>query len=528
MHLVYLTNEEKKKITDDITKAAEDISNLSEEIEEINNRTFGNNTTQIITDYESGKFFHYDNKVIMEGVGYGLCVLNYEDIKNFNKIKVTLSGNGSAIYPIVFFNGNEYSYFGTRQFYLVDEVVEIPFGTKTVYITFSDSNTHSVSLLNETLEEKVLCLEDSVVKIDDKIDEFDKSINGIEESKSENFELVVGKFYHKDSNVMMDSELYASLELIYNKEYEYIYVKTANMTGTAVRPIVFYNGESFTEIGEYNTPYDDYCLIPKDTEKIYITVNTTQPYEAYYFQPEIYGLLKDVEALKEDNKRLSGLKIGFFGDSIVGTDYTTPTWWEYISEKTGCIPYNYGKSGTSIAYHQDRETTFGKCFANRYTEMNDDLDCIVVMGGTNDIDNVCGTPLGNWNDNTNTTLFGALNILIKGLLNKYSGKPIIFCTPIPRNYSQNSSEVNVLNPLGELERKSPTDTLTCQLISEAIKSKCKQYGVKYIDMQTCGITGSDDTHVYFRESDSYHLSEIGQKVIANYILPTIKNCFEII
>ncbi len=230
----------------------------------------------------------------------------------------------------------------------------------------------------------------------------------------------------------------------------------------------------------------------------------------------------DQRVTKLETSPLKNKKIGFLGDSIVGTDYTTPTWWQMIATKTGMIPTNYGVSGTSIAYNAERETTFGHCISERYADMSNNLDGVVIMGGTNDRGE---SPIGSWNDNTINTLYGALNILLTGLLDKYPGKPIIFCTPIPRANTSYSTQDYVLDPISALSNKTSTDTLSNQLITQAIKSKCEQYGIQYIDMSTCGINGVDTEKVYYRPDDTWHPSQIGQKAIANYVINRIEQSF---
>ena len=405
-----------------------------------------------------------------------------------------------------------------------DIIVNIGFSNNVSAINKKDILVNYTNAFIYSYEKRFDSMDNTVSSLRNFVND---TIDGSPEIHSEDFTFTVGKFFNINSHSIMSASGYAVCEINISSEYDAIYVKSNNMTGTAIRPIVFYDGTNYTTWGEYNTAVDTVVDIPSGTIKAYITVNSNSDYKSYFVKKGIEGVNDKINYLNDTVNPLKGKKIAFFGDSIVGTNYTTPTWWQYIEQLTGCIPTNYGVSGTSIAYHSDRETTFGKCFANRYSEMANDFDAVVVMGGTNDIDNVTGTPLGSWNDNVNTTLFGALNILIKGLFNKYNGKPIIFCTPISRNYANNSSDVNVLDPLTVLSSKSPTDTLTGQLVAEAIKAKCRQYGMRYIDMQACGITGSDEAHEYFRPSDSYHPSELGQKVIANTVLPYLENCFRI-
>ena len=206
----------------------------------------------------------------------------------------------------------------------------------------------------------------------------------------------------------------------------------------------------------------------------------------------------------------SSFVINVLGDSITSVDYTLPNWWQMLSSKYGYIFNNYGISGTCVGYNSYRETAFGKCFANRYSEMSNDADCVIVMGGTNDTD----IPLGHWDDTVNSTFYGALNVLIRGLCQKYKGKTIIFMTPIQQ---ADSYITNVINPL-ELIKNGSDSSVSLQLRAEAIKEKCKQYGIICIDLfNESGINGVDDSNYYYCTDDNTHPSIYGQIRISNIL-----------
>lgn len=217
---------------------------------------------------------------------------------------------------------------------------------------------------------------------------------------------------------------------------------------------------------------------------------------------------------------LNGKIFNCLGDSITSTDYTTPTWWQQIATKTGAKFNNYGVSGTCVGYNEDRETRFGKCFANRYNEMTDNVDGVIVMGGTNDYE----IKLGTYQDTTNKSFYGALDVLIKGLLERYKGKTIIFMTPIQQALDYKK---NVLDPLSLIKNGSDSP-VSLQLRAEAIKVKCRQYGIPCIDLYTSsGINGVDENNIYYRGGDQTHPSYVGQNVIANCLINVLEDKFKI-
>lgn len=213
-----------------------------------------------------------------------------------------------------------------------------------------------------------------------------------------------------------------------------------------------------------------------------------------------------------------GKRLNILADSMGSVDYTLPNWWQQISNKTGAIFNNYAISGTCIGYNEERENTNGKCFCNRYMEMDSSADGVIVLGGTNDYE----IKLGNWNDSKNETFYGALNVLMKGLLEKYKGKPIIFMTPVQQ---ANDYINNMIDPVTPIQSNA-NSSIQLQLRAEAIKRKCMQYGITCIDLyNTSGINGVDTSKIYYRPSDVTHLSLLGQSIVANNLLPILESKF---
>lgn len=241
------------------------------------------------------------------------------------------------------------------------------------------------------------------------------------------------------------------------------------------------------------------------------------------------------QLLNGTSNPLLGLKWNVLGDSITSTNYSRPNWWEIISSKYGMTVNNYGFSGTTLAHTNDRHLwdkdfakldateigyvpdepstwSTGCCFVERFARMEDDVDLITVMGGTND-DSV---PLGEWNDTRTDTFYGALNQLFKGLIAKYPDKVVAVFTPIQ---SANCYITNVSNPSVELDKKTPTDTLTIQLRAEAIKRKASQHGLPCLDLfNMSGISGVEGRkELVYRNDDNLHPSELGNEYMARVI-----------
>ena len=244
--------------------------------------------------------------------------------------------------------------------------------------------------------------------------------------------------------------------------------------------------------------------------------------------------------LGNNSNKLEGITWNVLGDSITSTNYSRPNWWEIIKDKYNITVNNYGISGTTLAHTDDRHLwdynfkkldaeaigynpedpntwSTGNCMCERFSKMNDDADLITVMGSTND----GSVKLGTWDSTDTSTFYGALNVLIQGLINKYPNKKIAFFTPIQ---SANCYKTNVANASAELDKKTSNDTLSLQLRAEAIKRKCRQYSIPCLDLfNGSGINGFGERKTEnYRSGDTLHPSVNGNKnmsvVIENFIL----------
>lgn len=215
---------------------------------------------------------------------------------------------------------------------------------------------------------------------------------------------------------------------------------------------------------------------------------------------------------------LEGKRIGILGDSLSAKTYENPTWWNMVESDTGCKFIEYTYPGTTMA-SMDPE----RGFVERYLTMDDSLDGVVVLGGTNDVG--LSTPLGSWGDVDPVTFYGALNTLIKGLLTKYPGKPILFLTPIQRKDGAAGAEM--LTTFEELKMMPVTSAMTMPQMRAAIMAKCQQYGIPVVDLYaSSGINGIDEAGVYYRKaSDSVHPSEKGLCRMANMVAAELEKLF---
>ena len=117
---------------------------------------------------------------------------------------------------------------------------------------------------------------------------------------------------------------------------------------------------------------------------------------------------------------LAGKRIGVLGDSYV-RNHREPmenTWHYKFAQRQGMQYYNYGRNGNCISIDLNR---WGKAMVNRYQEMNDSLDYIVVIAGHNDATRL---------DSIGVDLFREkLTDLCDGLIDRYPRAQLFFFTP---------------------------------------------------------------------------------------------------
>ncbi len=135
--------------------------------------------------------------------------------------------------------------------------------------------------------------------------------------------------------------------------------------------------------------------------------------------------------------KLEGLKINFLGDSITegcGTSCEAARFTKLIeTEQKLAVMRNYGIGGTRIArqHSVSANTRWDRDFCSRVAEMDPDADAVVVFGGTNDFGHGDAL-LGTSEDRTPDTFWGACHFMMRALIEKYPGKPIVIMTPIHR------------------------------------------------------------------------------------------------
>ena len=133
---------------------------------------------------------------------------------------------------------------------------------------------------------------------------------------------------------------------------------------------------------------------------------------------------------------LKGKKILFLGDSITegsGVEGISNRFSDLIAAWEGAECYNYGIGGTRIAYQNTPSANprWDLNFIDRVDQMEEIADIVVVFGGTNDFGHG-DAAIGQFEDRTPHTFYGAVHTLITKLITRYPTAKLVFLTPLHR------------------------------------------------------------------------------------------------
>lgn len=202
--------------------------------------------------------------------------------------------------------------------------------------------------------------------------------------------------------------------------------------------------------------------------------------------------------------RLEGARIGFLGDSItqgVGTTSEDKTYHQLIGAKYKlALAHNFGISATRIARQKTNSDWHPADldFCLRSAVIPEDLDAIVIFGGTNDYGHG-EAKFGDKDGFDVYTFYGALNTLFTFFNRERPNTKVIFLTPLHRVGEDNPSQ-----PEGK----------TLKDYVDAIKEIAARYDVHIIDLfEEAPIDPHDPELV----PDGLHPSDKGHEILAEFV-----------
>jgi lysophospholipase L1-like esterase len=229
---------------------------------------------------------------------------------------------------------------------------------------------------------------------------------------------------------------------------------------------------------------------------------------------EIDGLQSQINALNPSTStgRWFGKTWNVLGDSFTARNI----YQGLIKEILGIgVVNSYGVSGSCISEKVGLDNT--RAMSVRYSSMTNTTDLITVWGGVNDYGNGSwgsqgGVPLGVNTDTTTATFYGALRVLIEGLLTKYPTKKIAFITPIQMNQANALTYKNGQN--------ANAAGFKLEQYANAIKEMCDLYAIPCLDLyHTSGL--NEKNMVQFTE-DGLHPNTDGFTFMSHRIAKFIE------
>lgn len=219
----------------------------------------------------------------------------------------------------------------------------------------------------------------------------------------------------------------------------------------------------------------------------------------------------DKEVIEQNEHDFSQMKIACLGDSITAAvnleneeNYEQYSYPSRLKEILGAGEVvNLGIGGSSIGRY------WTDAYVDRYMQIPEDTDIIIVLGGTNDGFCVSDKEFGNLDDRIPQTFCGDVNELMRGLKDKYPSAVIFFATPLP----------NVLHDYLMSEKEY---LLQQRFFADVIRTIANEYGIETIDLYNSNILDSHDANVIAEYMpDGVHGNPSGYQILAEHFAAEI-------
>ena len=216
---------------------------------------------------------------------------------------------------------------------------------------------------------------------------------------------------------------------------------------------------------------------------------------------------QDKKIIADSEVDFSDCKITCLGDSITAAsnldtieNYQSMSYPSQLGEILGAEEVvNLGIGGSSIGRYWEN------AFVDRYQEIPEDTDVILVMGGTNDGFCASEKELGSLEKREKDTFTGDLDELLFGLQKDYPDAPIVLITPLP-------------NVLHDLLRKSRDYLLPQSAFVRVMKQLGEEHGIPVIDLYNSNFLDTHDAAViHALMPDGVHGNETGYRMLAQHI-----------
>lgn len=220
---------------------------------------------------------------------------------------------------------------------------------------------------------------------------------------------------------------------------------------------------------------------------------------------------EDQMCLEERRMDFADIKIACLGDSITAAanlegqeNYPACSYPAVLQELLGAEEVvNLGIGGSTIGRY------WSNPFVERYREIPQDTDIIIVMGGTNDGFCLSEKEFGTLTERKPRTFCGDLDELMRGLKENYPQAAIYFVTPLP----------NILQDYLMRER---TYLLPQSNLVNVMLTLAAEYDFRVIDLYNANLLDSHDADIVTDYvPDGVHANENGYRILAQHIAAEI-------
>lgn len=215
----------------------------------------------------------------------------------------------------------------------------------------------------------------------------------------------------------------------------------------------------------------------------------------------------DQELIAQRPVDFSEVSIACLGDSITEAanlsdqeNYRQYAYPARLKEQLGAENVtNLGIGGSSIGRYWEN------AFVDRYKEIPQDTDLILVMGGTNDGFCMNQEELGTFQERRARTFIGDLDELLRGLKENYPEARVVLVTPLS-------------NVLHDILRKERDYLLPQSTIVNTMKALAEEYGIEVIDLYNSNILDTHDAAVIYNYMpDGVHCNPDGYTLLAEHL-----------
>lgn len=215
-----------------------------------------------------------------------------------------------------------------------------------------------------------------------------------------------------------------------------------------------------------------------------------------------------------ENQVLFDKVIDTLGDSIT----EQRTWQGYVADAlhTGVI-YNHGIGGTRVSGNGSNAMWQD----SRINALDNDIDCLLIMGGTND--GAQGVTIGDMSrDNVNTDTFvGAYNVLLSKVFYKYYHLGSGY-SGITQTAEVNPIQIMIATPI----YCNGSNYGNMDEIAEAVRGVANLWSIPVADQHAKSGINSATSSIYL--SDNVHPNDKGGKKVANVWINALKSNAELI